>query len=146
MFVVASSRVRLSPEWDLLTLYGESVQYRCWSRRCRACWVGHKFWVGSGVASPFLRKVTTASGATAVQVVTKEGWRNKILEHVGSAHTEAELAALMKTGRDTINAAQVTLDLGLKRDPQATVAQSTRSRFRWCQSVEATWGLGLPYV
>ena len=31
-----------------------------------------------GGVSPFLRKVTTASGATAVQVVAKEGRRNKI--------------------------------------------------------------------
>ena len=78
--------------------------------------------------SPFLRKVTTASGATAVQVVAKEGRRNKVLEHLGSAHTEAELAALMKAGRDTINAGQETLDLGLEQDPQAAVVQSSRSR------------------
>lgn len=78
--------------------------------------------------SPFLRKVTTASGATAVQVVAKEGRRNKILEHLGSAHTEAELAALMKAGRDKINAGQEVLDLGLERDPQAAVVQSSRSR------------------
>ena len=45
--------------------------------------------------SPFLRKVKTASGATAVQLVEKRGGVRKILEHLGSAHTEAELAALM---------------------------------------------------
>src|SRR5690625_6807891 len=77
-----------------------------------------------GGVSPFLRKVTTASGATAVQVVAKEGRQNKILEHLGSAHTEAELAALMKAGRDKINAGQEVLDLGLERDPQAAVVRS----------------------
>ena len=50
--------------------------------------------------APFLRKVTTASGATAVQVVAKEGRRNRVLEHLGSAHSEADLAALMHLGRE----------------------------------------------
>ncbi len=39
----------------------------------------------------FIRKVRTASGATAVQIAEKDGRRNKIIEHVGSAHTDAEL-------------------------------------------------------
>lgn len=38
---------------------------------------------------PFLRKVKTASGATAVQIVVKEGRKNRIIEHLGSAHDEA---------------------------------------------------------
>ena len=42
---------------------------------------------------PFLRKVKTASGATAVQIVVKEGRKNRIVEHLGSAHDEAGLAA-----------------------------------------------------
>lgn len=88
--------------------------------------------------SPFLRKVTTPSGATAVQVVAKEGRRNKILEHLGSAHTEAELAALMKAGREKINAGQETLDLELERDPQAAVVQSSRSRLL-LEVLHAAW-------
>lgn len=93
--------------------------------------------------SPFLRKVTTASGATAVQVVAKEGRRNKILEHLGSAHTEAELAVLMRAGRDKLNAGQETLDLGLEQDPQAAVVRSMRSRLL-LDVLQATWrGLGL---
>ena len=78
--------------------------------------------------APFLRKVKTASGATAVQVVVKQGRRNKVLEHLGSAHTDAELAALMKVGRDKLNAGQEVLNLGLDQDPQAAVVQSKRSR------------------
>ncbi|EYT49187.1 hypothetical protein D641_0108930 [Brachybacterium muris UCD-AY4] len=86
--------------------------------------------------------MTTASGATAVQVVAKEGRRNKILEHLGSAHTEAELAVLMRAGRDKLNAGQETLDLGLEQDPQAAVVRSLRSRLL-LDVLQATWrGLG----
>ena len=64
-----------------------------------------------GVVSPFLRKVKTASGATAVQIAVKEGRRDKEIEHLGSAHTEAELAALMEIGRHRIAPDQLALDL-----------------------------------
>ena len=64
-----------------------------------------------GVVSPFLRKVKTASGATAVQIAVKEGRRDKVIEHLGSAHTEAELAALMEIGRHRIAPDQLALDL-----------------------------------
>lgn len=46
--------------------------------------------------SPYLRQVKAASGVTAVQVVAKERGVRRIVEHLGSAHTEAELAALMR--------------------------------------------------
>ena len=64
-----------------------------------------------GVVSPFLRKVKTASGAMAVQIAVKEGRRDKVIEHLGSAHTEAELAALMEIGRHRIAPDQLALDL-----------------------------------
>ena len=64
-----------------------------------------------GVVSPFLRKVKTASGATAVQIAVKEGRRDKVIEHLGSAHTEAELAALMEIGRHRIAPDQLTVEL-----------------------------------
>ena len=38
-----------------------------------------------------MRKVRTASGAVAVQVVTRRGRQVERIEHVGSAHTDAEL-------------------------------------------------------
>lgn len=59
----------------------------------------------------FVRKVKTASGATAVQIVRKEHRRNVVVEHVGSAHTDAELAALMLAARAKIEAGQAELDL-----------------------------------
>ena len=64
-----------------------------------------------GVVSPFVRKVKTASGATAVQIAVKEGRRDKVIEHLGSAHMEAELAALMEIGRHRIAPDQLALDL-----------------------------------
>ena len=63
------------------------------------------------MVSPFLRKVKTASGAMAVQIAVKEGRRDKVIEHLGSAHTEAELAALMEIGRHRIAPGQLSLDL-----------------------------------
>ena len=63
---------------------------------------------------PKLRKVKTASGATAVQVVVKEGGRVRVLEHLGSAHSEAELAVLWEVGRKKLHhEGQGELDLGL---------------------------------
>ena len=50
--------------------------------------------------SPFIRKVRTASGATAVQIAVKEHGVRRIVEHLGSAHTEAELAVLVQAGRE----------------------------------------------
>ncbi|WP_017179257.1 IS1634 family transposase [Actinomyces timonensis] len=62
--------------------------------------------------SPYLRQVKTASGATAVQVVAKGHGVRRIVEHLGSAHDEAELAALMRLGRQRLLAGQQVLDLG----------------------------------
>ena len=62
--------------------------------------------------SPYLRQVKTASGATAVQVVAKEHGVRRIVEHLGSAHDEAELAALMRLGRQWLLAGQQVLNLG----------------------------------
>ena len=60
--------------------------------------------------SPFLRKVKTASGATAVQIVEKKHGQRRIVEHLGSAHTDAQLAALMHAGRVKLAANQPELD------------------------------------
>ena len=79
--------------------------------------------------SPFLRKVPTASGATAVQIVDKSGGQYRIVEHLGSAHSPGELAALMQVGREKLHPGQGELDLGL--DPTVlggAVVQSQSSR------------------
>ena len=53
-----------------------------------------------------MRKVRTASGATAVQIVSKSGGVRRIVEHLGSAHDETELEALLEAGRQKIAAWQ----------------------------------------
>ena len=108
-----------------------------------------------GVVSPFLRKVKTASGAMAVQIAVKEGRRDKVIEHLGSAHTEAELAALMEIGRHRIAPDQLALELtptppavpGLPTASDAigtdAVVESKRSALLWEVLHEAYTRLGL---
>ena len=59
----------------------------------------------------FVRKVKTASGATAVQIAERAGGRDRVIEHLGSAHTEADLAALLATARQRMRPGQGELDL-----------------------------------
>jgi hypothetical protein len=80
----------------------------------------------------FVRKVPTASGARAVQIVHKRGRRVERIEHVGSTHDGAELALLMEIARQRLHAGQGVLDF------PATVGQlpgariiGMRSRLVW---------------
>ena len=84
------------------------------------------------MVSPFLRKVKTASGATAVQIAVKQGRRDKVIEHLGSARTKAELAALMEIGRHRIAPDQLTLDLpsASSAPPAASSAEIGRASCR----------------
>lgn len=58
-----------------------------------------------------MRTVTTAYGATAVQVVVEDGRRNRVLEHLGSEHSDTELAALTHLGRKRLHVGRAQLDL-----------------------------------
>jgi hypothetical protein len=59
--------------------------------------------------------VRTASGATAVQIAEYDGGRRKIVAHVGSAHTEAELGILLGRAREMLaDPAQGAFDLGIE--------------------------------
>jgi len=49
------------------------------------------------------RKVRTASGATAVQSVEKRHGQRRIVEHLGSAHSESELALLVHVAKERIH-------------------------------------------
>ena len=68
---------------------------------------------------PYVRTVKTASGATAVQVVWSSRRGLREIEHVGSAHDEAELEALRAAARQRIAGGQGELYLGL--EPAAAV-------------------------
>ena len=62
----------------------------------------------------------TASGATGVQIAEYVRGRQRIVEHVGSAHTEAELGVLLARARELLeNAAQGVLELGVEPTPPA---------------------------
>ena len=76
------------------------------------------------MVSPFLRKVKTASGAMAEQIAVKEGRRDKVIEHLGSAHPQAELAALMEIGRRRIAPDQLALN------PSPFITNGTASLLR----------------
>ncbi|MBB1019693.1 IS1634 family transposase, partial [Dietzia sp. DQ11-71] len=65
-----------------------------------------------------MRKVRTASGATAVQIAESVHGRRRVVEHIGSAHTEGELAALIAVARGKITAGQQPVDLGLEPESQ----------------------------
>jgi hypothetical protein len=73
----------------------------------------------------FIRRVRTGSGVTAVQVAEYvSGRKQRIVAHLGSAHTEAELGLLLTRARGMLDdAAQGELDLGLvKPDRRARLA------------------------
>ena len=60
-----------------------------------------------------MRTVKTTSGATAVQVVWSSRRGSREIEHLGSAHDEAELEALKAAAQQRMTAGQQELDLGL---------------------------------
>lgn len=91
------------------------------------------------MVSPFLRKVKTASGATAVQLAERQGRRDRVLEHLGSAHTDAELAALMEVGRQRLHPGQGMLAIEPDRAGESTaVVQATSSRLL-IESIQHAW-------
>ena len=58
-----------------------------------------------------MRRVRTSSGATAVQVVHKRGRRVLGIEHIGSAHDEAQLVLLVAAARERMHVGQGELPL-----------------------------------
>jgi hypothetical protein len=61
-----------------------------------------------------MRTVKTTSGATAVQVVWSSRRGSREIEHLGSAHDEAELEALKTAAQQRIAAGQLEFGLGLE--------------------------------
>jgi Transposase DDE domain len=62
---------------------------------------------------PYVRTVRTASGATAVQIVHSSHRGSRDIEHLGSAHDDAEVELLKAAARQRLAAGQGELDLGL---------------------------------
>jgi len=76
----------------------------------------------------YVRTVKTASGATAVQIVWSSRRGSRSIEHVGSAHDEAELAALKAGAAERLAAGQAVLDLGVVGPPGSEPLPITSSQ------------------
>lgn len=63
--------------------------------------------------APYVRTVKTASGATAVQIVHGSRRGSRDIEHIGSAHDDAQLAVLKAAARQRMAAGQLEFDFGL---------------------------------
>lgn len=63
------------------------------------------------MVSRFVRRVRTASGSVAVQVVTRQGRAVIAIDHVGSARTDADLALLLAAAQERLRPGQEALDL-----------------------------------
>jgi hypothetical protein len=59
----------------------------------------------------FVRRVRTASGATAVQIVHKRGRIVLGIDHIGSAQNEAQIAMLLEVARARLHAGQQMLPM-----------------------------------
>jgi hypothetical protein len=82
----------------------------------------------------FIRKSAGRSGATKVQIAERRGGRNHILEHVGTARSEAELAVLMAEARRRLRPGQEALDLrvpGMPEQGRTGVITGKRSALLW---------------
>ncbi len=97
----------------------------------------------------FVRKSAGRSGATKVQIAERRAGRNVILEHVGTARSEAELAVLVAEAQRRLRPGQEALDLGLENAPAPTrtgVITSKRSAVLWRVLTEAYTRLGFDAV
>jgi Transposase DDE domain len=80
--------------------------------------------------APYVRTVKTASGATAVQIVYSSRRGARDIEHIGSAHDDAELAVLTAAARQRMAAGQGELELGLEATAAGAPLPITSSRMR----------------
>jgi hypothetical protein len=82
----------------------------------------------------FVRKLPGRSGSTKVQVAERRAGRDVVLEHVGTARSEAELAVLMAEARRRLRPGQDALDLPLPDHPgdgRSGVITAKRSALLW---------------
>ncbi len=68
----------------------------------------------------FVRKVPGRSGSTKVQVAERRAGRDVVLEHVGTARSDGELAILVAEARRRVRPGQQALDLQVDGEPVLT--------------------------
>jgi hypothetical protein len=92
----------------------------------------------------YVRTVKTASGATAVQIVHSNRSGSREIEHIGSAHSPAEVEVLKTVARHRLHANQDRLDFddGQLGDDEAPIV-SSQARHLWEVLVTAYQVLGL---
>ena len=82
-----------------------------------------------------MRRVRTASGATAVQIVHKRGRIVVGIDHIGSAQDVDRLALLEETARERLHAGQQVLDLELAAPGRADARMRPGpAGSRWCST------------
>ena len=95
-----------------------------------------------------MRKVKTASGGTAVQIVEKRNGRRRILEHVGSAHDETELAVLLSAAQQRVHGVQDEMLLveQPRREPVGPIVEHASSEVLWRVLTDAYARLGFDQI
>jgi hypothetical protein len=99
-----------------------------------------------------VRRVKTASGATAVQIVHKRGRVVVGIDHIGSAHDDARLELLLHTARERLHGGQQALELELEGPaPMAgsagrPVVEATGSLVPWDALVGLYAALGFAVI
>jgi len=87
----------------------------------------------------FIRKIRTASGATAVQIAYKEHGRIIQIDHIGSAHSKAELEILLALARNRLREDQLSLfaepvsslKIRLRQSISSVLLQVLREQYRF---------------
>ena len=81
----------------------------------------------------YVRTVKTSSGAAAVQIVWSTRRGSRKIEHLGSAHDEAGVAALKAAAAQRLAAGQAQLDLGLavRSEPEPLPITSSKAAQLW---------------
>ena len=92
--------------------------------------------------SPYVRTVKTASGARAVQIVHSSRRGSRDIEHIGSAHDDAELELLKAAARQRLAAGQGELDLGLAPAPSTGGGGALPITASWMQHLWDALGQG----
>ena len=88
-----------------------------------------------------MRRVQTASGATAVQIVHKRGRAVLGIDHIGSAHDDEQLAVLLRAAQSRLHTGQQILpleDVVGGRPIGTPVVEGTASLIVW-EALEAVY-------
>jgi hypothetical protein len=86
----------------------------------------------------YIRKVKTVSGATAVQIATKQKGKIVRIDHIGSAHTDEDLKVLLSIAYKRLQAKQMelfpeassTLRVGIKRTYSGLLWETLRKEYQ----------------